>query len=57
MSAKAESRPVVYVQLSKGLEKSGLKSLVEREFILASEMLDHFVAGLETAKITLSYLQ
>ena len=57
LSVKVESRPVVYEQLSKGLEKSGSKSLEEREFILASEMLDHFIAGLETAKITLTYLQ
>jgi cytochrome P450 len=58
MEAEKEvTRPIVYEQLSKELEKNGLKSLEEKELVLASEMLDHFGAGIEAVKITLTYLQ
>lgn len=50
--------PVVYAQLSSGLSKLFERGLDEgKELIIASEMLDHFGAGSETTKITLTYMQ
>jgi cytochrome P450 len=55
--AKIDTRPVVYEQFSKALEKSGLPSCEKKDFIIASEMFDQFLAGTETSKVTLTYLQ
>lgn len=52
-----QTKPVVYEQLSNGLEKRNLRSFEDTELLLASEMLDHFGAGMETARIALTYLQ
>lgn len=60
------SRPVVYGQLSEALEKSAVKAEMEgsekpqttenKEIHMASEMLDHVIAGMDTSAITLTYL-
>lgn len=49
------TRPVVYGRLFKGLEKS-TSSSKQRNIMIASEMLDHLLAGHETSAITLTYL-
>jgi cytochrome P450 len=54
---KIDTKPVVYEQFSKALEKSGLPSSEKKDFIIASEMFDQFLAGTETSKVTLTYLQ
>src|SRR5436190_8574958 len=51
----AATQPVVYRQLSQGLERS-ISDLEERKLRVASEMLDHLIAGHETSGITLTYL-
>lgn len=56
-NAEEETKPIVYEQLSKGLENSGLGNLVQKESALASEMLDHTTAGSETVRVTLTFLQ
>ena len=55
--ARIDSKPVVYEQFSKALDKSGLPSSEKKDLIIASEMADHFLAGTETSKVTLTYLQ
>lgn len=59
-------RPVVYGQLLSALEKSAAKAQAEqdekaqptenRELHIASELLDHVIAGMDTSAITLTYL-
>lgn len=49
------TKPVVYGRLFKGLEKS-TPSYRKRNVIIASEMLDHLIAGHETSAITITYL-
>ncbi|KAI4120610.1 MAG: hypothetical protein LQ338_006886 [Usnochroma carphineum] len=58
------TRPVVYSQLSESLKKSTTKQegpqkepiLRNLELHVASELLDHVVAGMDTSGITLTYL-
>ena len=58
------TRPVVFSQLSDSLEKLAVKQEVEekhsspanKELHVASELLDHVVAGMDTSAITLTYL-
>lgn len=49
------TKPVVYGRLFRGLEKSILSS-EQRNVVIASEMLDHLIAGHETSAITITYL-
>jgi cytochrome P450 len=51
---KRSTYPVVYMALSRGLEKMGDSR--PRQLAIASEMLDHLIAGHETSGITLTYL-
>ena len=46
--------PVVYGQLAKGLDESSLSQ--PKNVVIASEMLDHLIAGHETSGITLTYI-
>ncbi|KAL2218219.1 putative cytochrome P450 monooxygenase [Thermoascus aurantiacus ATCC 26904] len=56
-SDKFVTNPVVYRQLSQCLEKTPHESLSGPEhLVIASEMLDHLVAGHETTGITFTYL-
>jgi len=53
------SQPVVFGRLSQGLEhlsRSEAESKEQRKNAVASEMLDHLIAGHETSGITISYL-
>ncbi|KAI4166636.1 MAG: hypothetical protein LQ343_007891 [Gyalolechia ehrenbergii] len=60
------SRSVVYSQLSSALKKSAAKAesewdeksqtTEEEEIHIASELLDHVIAGMDTSAITLTYL-
>ncbi|KAL8825593.1 MAG: hypothetical protein Q9170_007737 [Blastenia crenularia] len=59
------TRPVVYRQLSEAFKKSAAKSeeeekaakeVASEEIHIASELLDHVVAGMDTSAITLTYL-
>lgn len=58
------TRPVVYCQLLESLKKSAAKAEGEEkvritaneEIHIASELLDHVVAGMDTSAITLTYL-
>lgn len=50
----ATTDPVVYTTLSRGLEKN--QDSRSRQLVVASEMLDHLVAGHETSGITFTYL-
>lgn len=49
------TRPVVYGRLFEGHQKS-TSSSKQRNLIIASEMLDHLIAGHETSAITITYL-
>ena len=49
------TKPVVYESLSNGLAKS-TSSSKERKLMIASEMLDHLIAGHEASAITITYL-
>jgi cytochrome P450 len=51
---KRATNPVVYMALSRGLEK--MRDPRPRQLAIASEMLDHLIAGHETSGITLTYL-
>ncbi|KAL8648528.1 MAG: hypothetical protein Q9226_005954 [Calogaya cf. arnoldii] len=59
-----ETRPVVYSQLSDSLKRSPVKTEAQKdlgsseddELRVASEMLDHIIAGMDTSAITLTYL-
>lgn len=53
----ASSRPVVYSQLSSRLSKSESPLPNPTNLAVASEMLDHVNAGIESTRITLTYLQ
>jgi hypothetical protein len=53
----ALSHPVVYSELSTRLSKSGSPLPNPINLAVASEMLDHLGAGIETTRITLTYLQ
>ena len=46
--------PVVYEQLAMGLDESSLSQ--PKNVVIASEMLDHLIAGHETSGITITYL-
>lgn len=48
------TEPVVYTTLSHGLEKN--QDSRPKELVIASEMLDHLIAGHETSGITFTYL-
>lgn len=57
IKSDAATRPIVYSQLSSQLSKSASKSSEERELAVASEMFDHFIASIETTRVTLTYLE
>lgn len=48
------TEPVVYTTLSRGLEKN--QDSRPRELAIASELLDHLIAGHETSGITFTYI-
>lgn len=48
------TEPVVYTQLSRGLEKN--QDQRPRQLAIASEILDHVIAGHETSGITFTYI-
>lgn len=51
------TRPIVYEQIAHGMEKTDLKMLLHpKDMIIASEMLDHILAGHETTAVTLTYM-
>jgi hypothetical protein len=51
------TRPIVYEQIVNGMEKTDSKKLLHpKDMIIASEMLDHILAGHETTAITLTYM-
>jgi cytochrome P450 len=50
------SRPVVHAQLSSQLAKSSVPPL-RRELIVASEMMDHISASIDTTTIIMTYLE
>jgi cytochrome P450 len=50
------TRPIVYEQIVQGIEKTDSKLPHPKDMIIASEMLDHILAGHETTAITLTYL-
>lgn len=51
------TRPVVYEQIAQRLEKVDSNTTSHpRDLIIASEMLDHILAGHETTAITLTYM-
>ncbi|PGH15238.1 hypothetical protein AJ80_05591 [Polytolypa hystricis UAMH7299] len=52
---EGSTAPIVYGQLSDCLKKEGLSG-AELRLRLASEMLDHLIAGHETSGITMTYL-
>jgi hypothetical protein len=51
------SKPVVYSSLSTHLSKSDTSLPYRTDYAAASEMLDHLLSGIETARITLTYLE
>jgi cytochrome P450 len=53
----ASSYPVVYSQLSARLSNSESPLPNHINLAVASEMIDHFGAGIESARITLTYIQ
>lgn len=50
------TRPVVYSQLSSQLAKP-MSPSESKDLIIASEMFDHFVASIETSRISLTYME
>ncbi|KAF2192180.1 cytochrome P450 3A6 [Zopfia rhizophila CBS 207.26] len=56
-STTASTEPVVYAQLYSRLPKESLKTNAAISPALASETLDHFVAGPEGTRTTLTFLQ
>jgi cytochrome P450 len=50
------SQPVVHAQLSSQLSKSSLPPQ-QKELVVASEMMDHISASIDTTTITLTYLE
>lgn len=50
------TRPAVYSQLSSQLSKS-MSPSQNKDLIIASEMFDHFVASIETSRISLTYME
>jgi cytochrome P450 len=57
IQSEETTSPVVYSQLSSQLSKSMPTKENELQLRIASEMLDHFLASIETTRITLTYLQ
>jgi cytochrome P450 len=52
----SSSQPVVHAQLSSQLSKSSLPPQ-QKDLVVASEMLDHISASVDTTTITLTYLE
>jgi hypothetical protein len=50
------SRPVVHAQLSSQLSKSSIPPQ-QKELLVASEMLDHITASIDTTTVTMTYLK
>lgn len=50
------TKPVVYEQLSSKLSKSPVPP-EKKDLVVASEMFDHIIAGIDTTTITITYLE